>query len=294
MAHLHRIYDTDLHFIVNPLTRVIASESGKVSLMQYDHNSERFTFEIPRVIEGHDMLETDKVEIHYVNGSGSSKLTRSDGIYPVDDLGVSPDSDDMVICSWLISQNATKFAGNLAFVVRFVCHDEDDNIIYQWFTNPFTGIKINAGINNEFAITDGDNPDILEAWKDDLYKSFEESAVYKNTLSAAAAAKASEEEVTALLQSFLDEGTFTTRGDYYSGTVYDILDTVSHNDALWICKVDGTVGVEPSEENHNHWQMALELTPITEAEIDEFDAVTPLVMASAAISIEELDEIMNS
>ena len=294
MAHLHRIYDTDLHFIVNPITRVIASESGKVSLMQYDHNSERFTFEIPRMIEGHDMTLTDKVEVHYINGSGSSKLTRSDGIYPVDDLDLSPDSEDMVICSWLVSGQATKFAGNLAFVLRFVCHDQDGNITYQWFTNPFTGIKINAGINNENSITEGNSPDILELWKDDLYKSFEESAVYKNTLDAAAAAKASEEEVAALLQSFIDDGTFTTRGTYSSTTTYNILDAVSHNDCFWICRVDGTIGVEPSEANTATWQLALELTPITEEEIDAFDELEPLDVTLAAITIEELDEIMNS
>ena len=48
MAHIHSVYDNDTHFKIDPATRQISNESGKVVLMQNDHNSERFTFEIPR------------------------------------------------------------------------------------------------------------------------------------------------------------------------------------------------------------------------------------------------------
>ena len=121
MPHIHSIYDTDLHFIIDPITRSITSESGKVTLMQNDHNSERFTFEIPRYIEGHDMSLTDKVEIHYNNIDGSNKRTYNSDIYEVDDLQVSQDSDNMVIFSWLISKNAHTTAGSLNFIAIFVC-----------------------------------------------------------------------------------------------------------------------------------------------------------------------------
>lgn len=56
MAHKHPIYDTDPHFKIDGDTRVIINASDvKVALMQGDHNSERFTFEIPRYVDGHDM-----------------------------------------------------------------------------------------------------------------------------------------------------------------------------------------------------------------------------------------------
>ena len=77
MRHIHSIYDTDQHFIIDPIDRSITSEAEKVTLMQNDHLSERFTFELPRYIEGHDMSLTDKVEVHYLNIDGANKRTRN-------------------------------------------------------------------------------------------------------------------------------------------------------------------------------------------------------------------------
>lgn len=167
MAHLHSIYDTDQHFIIDPISRSITSEADKVTLMQNDHNSERFTFELPRYIEGHDMSLTDKVEVHYNNIDGSNKRTFNADIYEVADLQISPDSDDVVICSWLISKNATTYAGTLNFVLRFVCYSEEE-IEYQWFTDVFTGIKVLGGIYNVDVIADNYDLDILESWKRDI------------------------------------------------------------------------------------------------------------------------------
>jgi len=56
MAHIHPVYDTDSHFTINPITREIKNESStKTRLIQYDHNSERFSFDMPKTVEGHDM-----------------------------------------------------------------------------------------------------------------------------------------------------------------------------------------------------------------------------------------------
>ena len=56
MPHTHPVVDSDLHFAINPLTREITNNSKKVKLMQYDHASEIFTFEIPRYVDGHDII----------------------------------------------------------------------------------------------------------------------------------------------------------------------------------------------------------------------------------------------
>lgn len=70
MGHLHSVYDTDNHFKVDGITRAITDISEtKTSLVQHDHNSERFTFEIPRYIEGHDMLACNDVSVRYRNGA---------------------------------------------------------------------------------------------------------------------------------------------------------------------------------------------------------------------------------
>lgn len=48
MAHKHSMYDPDTHFKIDPVTRAIVNISDKNVLMQRDHNSEIFTFELER------------------------------------------------------------------------------------------------------------------------------------------------------------------------------------------------------------------------------------------------------
>lgn len=56
MSHNHPILDNDPHFKIDKETRMIKDQSQTASiLMQGDHNSERYTFEMPRYIDGHDM-----------------------------------------------------------------------------------------------------------------------------------------------------------------------------------------------------------------------------------------------
>lgn len=162
MAHLHSVYDGDTHFIIDPITRKIKNTTSKVVLMQNDHNSERFTFELPRYIDGHDMSICNKVEVHYINIDAKDK-TQTNGIYTVTDLQLSPDSEDIVICSWLISQNATKRAGSLNFVLRYACLD-GTTIEYQWFTDIHSGVSVAASISNTETVLE-EYHDVLEQWK---------------------------------------------------------------------------------------------------------------------------------
>lgn len=163
MAHLHSVYDTDNHFIINPVTREIDNKSGKIKLMLGDHNSERFTFEIPRTVDGHDMTLCDSVEIHYINIDASTRQTIKD-VYQAIDVQISPDSDDVVIFSWLLSGNTTKYFGTLNFRVTFKCISEGGTIDYAWSTDIYKGISVSDGINNTETVAT-EYSDILEQWK---------------------------------------------------------------------------------------------------------------------------------
>lgn len=166
MAVRHGVKDTDTHFIIDPVTRTIKNQSGKLVLIQYDHNSERFTFECPRLVDDHDMSLCDRVEIHYINtGINNSKTT---GVYEVDDLQVSPDNNNVVTCSWLISQNATQHVGKLNFVIRFACIAEDSTVEYAWNTAIYSDIVISKSIYNGEEFIEN-YIDVLEMWKKDLY-----------------------------------------------------------------------------------------------------------------------------
>lgn len=169
MAHIHSVYDTDNHFKVDAITRKITDVSNsKTSLVQGDHNSERFTFEIPRYIEGHDMLTCNEVQVHYLNIEKAKKYQKA-GIYVVEDLQESPESEDVVICSWLISGNATKYVGSLNFLLRFVCRTDED-IDYAWNTAIHPNIAVAEGIYNGDEII-AEYPDILEQWRKELMNS---------------------------------------------------------------------------------------------------------------------------
>ena len=74
MAHIHSVFDSDTHFVIDPITRQLKNEtSKKASVVQFDHNSECFTFELPRIIEGHDMTTCNVVQIHYLNIDAKTK-----------------------------------------------------------------------------------------------------------------------------------------------------------------------------------------------------------------------------
>lgn len=167
MAHTHPVIDGDNHFIIDPITRSVTNaESKKTILMQNDHNSERFTFEIDKLVEGHDMAKCNKIEVHYTN-EDSNKKNKNAGVYEVTDMQVSTDNADKLIFSWLVSENATLYAGSLKFLVVFSCVEKGE-VTYRWNTNVNTSITISKGMNNGEAV-EGSYPDVLAQWKEQLF-----------------------------------------------------------------------------------------------------------------------------
>lgn len=163
MAHIHNIVDEDRHFTIDPITRQITNNSSKLVISQYDHDSERFTFEIPRYIEEHDMSLCDRVEVHYTNITRNKKQQVSD-VYIVSD--VSSDINT-VFFSWLVSSNATGLIGLLKFSVTFLCHDEDGMTVYDWGTDIFTEVSVIERLRNTPAVIES-NPDLFEGLKQDI------------------------------------------------------------------------------------------------------------------------------
>lgn len=168
MIHIHTITDHDKHFIIDPVTKKIQPENPeKNKLVRYDHNSERYTFEMDRMLEGHDMSLCDIVQIHYINVS-SNKQTKNEDIYEVEDLGLLDENDNKIVFTWLISRNATMLDGILTFAIRFACSN-GDSTDYELHTEIFSSISIsNTIINNGQAIIE-EYSDILNQWKKELF-----------------------------------------------------------------------------------------------------------------------------
>lgn len=144
MAHIHSVYDTDKHFVIDPVARTVTNVSGKVVVVQGDHNSERLTFEIPRTVEGHDMSTCNKVEVHYNNVDAANPSIPHPNAYEVDDLQLSPDDENVVILSWLISADATRYVGQLHFSIKFMCDDGDGKPDYVWKTATHKSVSVVA------------------------------------------------------------------------------------------------------------------------------------------------------
>lgn len=147
MAHIDKIKDTETHFIIDPTSRVISNSSAaNNTIVQYDHNSERFTFEMPRYVDGHDMMESTIVRIHYRNAA-STNLLKTNGVYTPDDLAVSGEDENTITFSWLLSSATSQYIGSLHFSIQFLCLD-GDTIVYAWNTSVYKDVVILESINN--------------------------------------------------------------------------------------------------------------------------------------------------
>ena len=166
MGHNHNVYDTDVRFKINPVTRIVKGESSKkTSLSQFDHKSEVFGFEIPRYIEGHDMSLCNKVEVHYINIDSETK-EENKGLYKVTDLRISEENEETVVFTWEITENSTQLVGVLAFLITFKCK-VDDEITYRWSTAINKDISISNGMNNGDVVEK--YADILTQWENELF-----------------------------------------------------------------------------------------------------------------------------
>lgn len=175
MAHKHSVYDTGNHFKINPITRAIQFDGeSKPVLVQHDHNSERFTFEIPRYVDGHDMSLCDLVQIHYLNVA-SNRVDQHSDVYKVSDLLVCPDDDSVVICSWLLSQSATSFAGSLNFLLRFAC-TTGAVVDYSWNTTTYASITVANGMDNSAMVVE-EYDDVLLRWEKEILPELVASAI---------------------------------------------------------------------------------------------------------------------
>lgn len=165
ISHVHTddiIVDADEHFVIDTVTRAITcTSSKKLTLMQYDTKSERYSFDIDRIIDGHDLMNCNRVQIHFIN-IGSNKQ-KHPGLYPVTDVQVMPSDENKLTFTWLVSQDATMLDGIVSFLVSFECVDcenEEEKILYRWSSNIFKQIQINAGMDN--------NDTVFEMYADEL------------------------------------------------------------------------------------------------------------------------------
>lgn len=170
MEHKHNVTDQDLHFLIDPKNDMAITCEGKVkALKRGDHNSEVYSFSMPRIIEGHDMSLCNKVEIHYNNihkDTSTRETTENRSFAEAEGFGPARDGADTVTWTWKPTGDATQLEGKLAFCVRFACM-EGEIITYQKFSGIFEAIPVGDTIHNTEAVA-REYADVLEAWRQEI------------------------------------------------------------------------------------------------------------------------------
>ena len=263
MSHVNKVIDADPHFTINPINRQIKNESSsKTTLIQGDHNSERFSFCLDRLVEGHDMMECNRVEVHYNNNG-------FEDVYEVEDLQIKEDDESKIAFSWLLSGNATKNEGKLEFSIRFACVDEEGNVEYSWNTAIHSGITISKGMNNAGAIAEV-LPDIINQWSERIFGEAEDTVANIN--------KAKKDALTAIQNgakwvdlgevdgtpgdfAFLNEYTFRTCALQFSmhgavsGYALVVCDSISERVTTWqYVFFEGNITIRIIENDYSNGQ----------------------------------------
>lgn len=170
------VVDTDPCFTINVITKTVNSNGIKRELAQYDHNSERITFECDRFIEGHDIMLCNVIRIHYAVATATSAETDSTdeallattGTYDVLDVVVSEEDENVVRFTWLVSANVTRRIGVISFTISFECVQEDGTVTYLWSTKPNTELVVIETIRNSETIPE-EYVDTFEQWRQQLF-----------------------------------------------------------------------------------------------------------------------------
>lgn len=277
MRHIHPVTDSDTYFTIDPITRQLSNgTSKKMSLIKGDHNSERFTFELPLTVEGHDMSQCNRVEVHFINVDSKTRAKNEDVYIITDHENGFRKSDDgqKVLADWLISGNVTKYAGTLNFVVRYVCIGEDGTVDYAWNTAIYSNINVLDSINNSEVVVD-EYSDVLQEWYEKLLSAFDgnidlnsKSAV-KFWIGTHAEYAELEEIIENCLYIITDDGTLEDvkeRLTAVEGHVQDNFDRIYEHDTVLHNHDDRIKVLENNKQDYNGILQSIQ--ELEEADLD--------------------------
>lgn len=126
MVNHSGIRDDGALFQIIPTTRKIAvPASNKIIGTVGDHNSEEITFQCPKTIDGHEVMDCTEHYIIYKNADGVSNR--------IDLTDITLDGDNIFL-TWVITSGVTASAGDITFAVYFVDRDNLGKVIYRWGT----------------------------------------------------------------------------------------------------------------------------------------------------------------
>lgn len=123
-----------------------------------DHKAETIYFEIDRYFDDEDLSEhTCVIQWHNQSAEGISPCTAMD----------TETFDGKIIFGWEITNDCTKYAGDIDFSVRFYTLDEIGNFEYNFNTLPAESRILDT--LNSHGESEPTNPSSFQVWVDKLY-----------------------------------------------------------------------------------------------------------------------------
>lgn len=244
MGHKHSVYDSDTHFSISAITRQIKNESSKkTTLIQGDHNSERFSFDLPRFIEGHDMMNCNLVEVHFTNKDEQSGDINKD-YYEVKDMQISPVDANIIVFSWLIDERATLLAGLLEFQIKFKCMT-GGVCDYKWNTAINSEISIASALDNSGEVVER-TPNVVDQWRSEIFGDAENAVANINLTEQEAieAVQKAGEDITNVAE-IAKADVFKVTANAIKGTASG--EVISVDD---VSKVEHEMAVKARSKNH--------------------------------------------
>lgn len=142
MAKHSGIRDDGIRFQIVPSTRKITvPQSHKIIGTVGSHNSEELTFQCPKTIDGHDVVNCTDHYVSWINADGT------DGRYDITADKITVDDENMYF-TWVIDSGVTVAAGYVKFAVHIEDKNPDGTLVYAWGTTECTECQILGTVRN--------------------------------------------------------------------------------------------------------------------------------------------------
>lgn len=137
------IKDAGVPLVVDPFTRkVTVPATERVIGVVGDHCSEQVTFQIPRMIDNHDMASSTRRYVAWRN---------VDGEPGTDELAITESTKDHILLGWTIRDRLALSKGLVDFSLHFECWGKDEHgvekLIYKWGTHTCSACEILDAVN---------------------------------------------------------------------------------------------------------------------------------------------------
>lgn len=147
---------------INPVTRTIAPKyrtQKAVYIAKNDHNSVLLLFEIPKIVDGHDItVDGNIIHIHFANMDSTDATNVSKGMSEAVNVTVD-DEEGIVTFCWRIPNTATRYAGVVSIGVTIERYEDVDGTpqeVYSWSTAPYGNTIVQDSMDNSDEVCEED------------------------------------------------------------------------------------------------------------------------------------------